>query len=724
MKQKLCASLMAVLLAFTFAACTPTENETPTPGFDVETQSIELNVGETEQIVLKDVVSFTEEDFSYVSYDSAIASVSDSGLVTALAEGDTTVLIKAGDVRKQVSVSVSDPFKLNNVSYGKLREIAVLSGGSDGLGINTAGVGGALTNYAWDGGTAESTAAKVDFEGTASNSALVARTSVANETAASVDNGDYVVILSAQNGEALPSDSAHCMVYYKTEISVLANSLRLWGWASKSDVEASPASGKGSFRVVAYVFDEGYTTYTEYPLAALDLGTLTQGENGWITYEDVDDVLNGHIAGAPADNMFVFAVSGDEYDLKGKEVILSVEFRGVDPSMPDRFGIKRLGFMLDDEPGISLSSQSEVELFANGTSQISVAAQGAASSGKMNYESSDNTVATVSDSGLITAANVTEEKTCTISITNSAVAGVTLTVNVTVKPTPETDFNVPVSMYVAGGTSEKIEITDQVMCDEGFTFLSASEKIATVSEEGVITGVLPGITTVRVASGGLYKDITVTVTATTLYGLDLDGLKAIGSLGVPGGFPATLDFAWSGKTPADNVDTESTTSAKLHVYAKDASALNVLEANDVNLICNISGQGTSGVQNALYYKQTTPAAANEFRVWIRTAQVNNADMCDDIYFRVVAYYLNADGTAYIPYIMRLNASTDATATTTQDADGIIHMDGGTSADTFINFVPSSEILGKEGVIISIETFAMNGQGVQSRALVRRLGFDQ
>ena len=724
MKKKLFSCLLGVLLVLSFAACAPEEEPPVTPGFDVEPSTIELDVGETQQIGLTNIVSFEESDFSYVSYDASVASVSDSGLVTAVAEGDTTILVKAGDVRKQIPVTVSDPFKLNNVSYAKLRDIAAIPSGTDGVGINSVGAGGALVNYAWDGGTAESTASKVDFEGTAENTALVARTSSMNSDAASVDNGDYVVILSAQNGDALPSDSAHCMVYYKTTVPALANSFRLWGWASKSDVEASPASGKGRFRVVAYTFDEGYTSYTTTPLVASDLGSLTQDSNGWIAYEDVDDVLNGHIAGAPADNMFVFDVTGEDYDLIGKEIILSVEFMGVDTSMPDRFGIKRLGFMLDDEAAFSLSSSASVELFSGGTSQISVTTQGAATEGTMHYVSSDTTVATVSDSGLITAGEVTEEKTCTISVTNSNVEDVTVTVEVTVKPTPDTSFTVPASMFVANGATASIEITDQVGCEEGFTYQSASDSIATVSADGVITGIMPGVTTVRVSCNGMYHDVKVTVTATSLYGLSLDELKAVGTLGTPGGFPAALDFAWSGLTPEDNVDPDDTTTAKVHVWAKDASALNTLEANDVNLICNIGDQGTSGVQNALFYKQNTPAAANEFRVWIRTAQANNADMCDDIYFRVVAYYLNEDGTAYIPYVMVLNASTDATATTTQDADGIIHMDGGTAVDAFVNFVPSSEILGKEGVIIAVETFSMNGQGVQSRALVRRLGFDQ
>ncbi|MBQ9480987.1 MAG: Ig-like domain-containing protein [Clostridia bacterium] len=732
MKKKLFTVILAAILTLSFASCanisdssstTERPSETVTASFGIVNAAITLNVGGTEQISLKDVVSLSSADFTYSSYDPSVATVSESGLVTAVDEGETTILVKAGDLRKQVTVTVSDPYKLNNVSYAKLKALAAISGGTDGIGISPIGAGGDLSNYAWHGGTNASTAGKADFEGTSENTAAVARTAVANKNYASVDNGDYVVVMSAMNGNNLPQDAAHCAVYYKTVVSPLANAFRLWGWASKSDSPASPASGKGSFRVVAYAFNADYTEYEEYPLVAADKGSLEQDENGWITYDDVDDTLNGHIANAPADNMFIYHVKTGSYDLIGKEIILTVEFMGVDTSMPDRFGIKRLGFMLDDEPNIALTSAAQVELFSGNTAQIEVSKQGAATRGTMVYASDNSEVATVSETGLITAGNVDEESACVITVTNTNVPSVELKVNVTVKPIPETSFNVPAGLTVSNGTTAEITITDKVSCEAGFSFRSLSEVIATVSNAGVVTGVTPGKTSVRVTCGELYKDVPVTVTATSLYGLNLNDLKAMGNLGTVGGFPAALDFTWSGKTTADNISAANT-DAKIHLYAKDGTTLNDLgDPSLVNMICNIGGNGTAGVQNALYYKANTPAAANEYRVWIRTAQVNNADMCDEIYVRVVTYYLNEDGTAYIPYVMKLNAFTDAAATASQDANsGIIHISGGTAGDAFMNFVPTAEIFGKEGVIIAIETFALGGS-VQYRAIVRRMGFD-
>ena len=123
--------------------------------------------------------------------------------------------------------------------------------------------------------------------------------------------------------------------------------------------------------------------------------------------------------------------------------------------------------------------------------------------------------------------------------------------------------------------------------------------------------------------------------------------------------------------------------------------------------------------NALYYKCDTPAAAGEYRVWIRANEALEG-ISDKACFRVVVYILNEDGTAYVPHIMKLNASA---APAVQDENtGIITITGG-APDNFVNFVPTPDILGKTGVIISVETFADNGSDLQSRAIVRRLGFD-
>lgn len=682
--------------------------------FNVES-SVTVNVDETHTLVISDLVGLTASDITYSSYDPSIASIDASGVITGVAEGETTVLVKAGSLRKTVSVTVIERNKLNNVSYKTYKNMTSMDWSDTGIGN---GAVGALTNIAWDGGTQATTAEKMDFEGTKGLDAKVLRGSVSGKNA-SIDNGDYVIVMSSAN-EA--EDSAFsASVYYKVTVNELANSFRLWGWASKSDLEASPASGKGMFRVVAYVFDEDYTSYSTVVLPGLDLGSLSADANGWISYEDVDDTLNGHILGAPADNMFVYGVSDGTTDIRGKEVIISVEFRGLGNATPDRFGIKRLGFIYDDAPDFSLTSASEVTLFAGNTSQITLGTAGAAVKGNWTFTSDNQAVATVDASGLITAQNVSEAGTCTITVSNDKVSGKTITVSVTVNPTPETSFNVPTSLEVSNGQNATIVISDKVSCEAGFTYESASARIATVSADGVITGVVPGKTQIKVTCGDLYKYIDVTVTATSLYGMDIDTLGTVGNLGNLGGFPSALDFTWSGLTTSDNVS-DNVTDAKIHLYSADSASLNDLsDSSLVNMINNISGNSGNGITNAIYFKYNTPETAGEFRVWIRANEAMT-DISGTSYFRVVVYVLNDEGTAYVPHIMRLNAVTSATATQ-DESTGIITITGG-AGDNFVNFVPTADMLGKSDVIIAIEAFANTDSDDQSRLIVRRMGFDQ
>lgn len=682
--------------------------------FTVE-NPVTLNVDQTHKIAISGILGLTEADFTYSSYDPTVATVADDGTITGVAEGETTILVKAGNVRKTLTVTVIEKNKLNNVSYKNLKNTAALDWTDVGIGN---GAIGALTNIAWDGATAAATAGKMDFENNKALTEKTLRGSVSGKNA-SIDNGDYVVVMSSANAAA--DDAFSATVYYKTTVSELANSFRLWGWASKSDLEISPASGKGMFRMAAYLFNADYTAYETFVMPGLDLGTLTQDENGWIRFEDVDDVLNGHIAGAPADNMFVFGVTDGTNDIRGKEVIISVEFKGTGATVPDRFGIKRLGFIYDDAPDFNLTSEPTVELFANGTSRITCGTAGAAASGEWTYVSDNEEVATVDATGLITAANVTEEGTCTVSITNSKVANKTLTVTVRVLPTPATSFTVPEAITVAGGEEFTIEITDQVACEDGFTFETLSDRIATVGTNGLVTGAVPGNTQIKVSCGELYKFVNVTVVAKTLYGLTMEQLATVGSMGNLGGFPAALDCTWSGKTNADNVS-DDLTAAKMHLYKADDAALNdLVDPSLVYMINNIGGNSANGVTNALFFKYTTPAAANEFRVWIKPNDALDG-IADTSYFRVVVYVLNEDGSAYVPHVMKLNASTSATATQ-DDKSGIITITGG-AGDNFVNFIPTAEMLGKTDVIIAIEAFANVDSDLQSRLIVRRLGFDQ
>lgn len=63
--------------------------------------SLELEVGSTEQLVVT-----PEQEVTFTSQNEAIATVSETGLVTAIAEGETTIEVDGVDNSVEVPVTV------------------------------------------------------------------------------------------------------------------------------------------------------------------------------------------------------------------------------------------------------------------------------------------------------------------------------------------------------------------------------------------------------------------------------------------------------------------------------------------------------------------------------------------------------------------------------------------------------------------------------------------
>ena len=694
----------------------------PTPGFDVESK-VTMNLGDTHKIVLSNVVAI--ESFQYSSYDETIATVSSEGVISALKEGETSILVKGGSIRKTVEVSVSDPNKLEGLApFAKLRAIAKMD--SDASSIDYSGA--PLINYGWDiipgKSHGESTAAKYDFENQAEDSALIGRGGAVKN--AVIYNGDYVVVMRGLASECEGDVTA--MTYHKMDVSRWANSFRLWGWSNVNEAENSPLSGAGKFRVVAYEPQNAeYSQFKAYPLVVLDAGTLQQDNNGWITFSEISNAADGQIAGAPDYNMFVYSVNVDgKYDLRGKEnLILTVQFKadGQIAGKYDCFGIKRMGFLCDAKPGLVLASDAEVELYANGTSQINVTPVGDAVNGTTSYQSSNTAVATVSDSGLITAADVAEESECTITITNDHAPGVSLTVALTVLPTPETSFDVPASITLVKGATQEIEITNQVSCDAGFTFESAFPGIASVSAAGVVTGVDAGSVQIKVTCGDLYKFVKVNVTTSSLFGMTASQAQAMEPV-TNVNVPAAWDFAWSGVTINDNVilSNDDFTSNKLHLYQAPGS--NTVFENNTNVMGMISGIGgtrTEAAQMAMFTKVVTPDNGAPFRIWAKTPDAN-ADMLDYGRLRIVVYIPNEDYSSFVAYPLQFNGFCDKEgADITKDAQDIVTFKI-LEAWHFFTFDTPEAARGKTG-FLSIETYSIENEGnAQTRVYIPRFGW--
>jgi uncharacterized protein YjdB len=129
------------------------------------------------------------------------------------------------------------------------------------------------------------------------------------------------------------------------------------------------------------------------------------------------------------------------------------------------------------------------------------------------WASSNPGIATVSESGVVTGVTPGD---ATITATSEGKSG---TATVTVTPIPVASVTVdPTTVSLTTGGTQQITATPRdaqgnALADRAVTWESQNPAVATVSPTGLITAVAPGTTTVTATSEGKVGTVTVTVTA-------------------------------------------------------------------------------------------------------------------------------------------------------------------------------------------------------------------
>ncbi len=161
-------------------------------------------------------------------------------------------------------------------------------------------------------------------------------------------------------------------------------------------------------------------------------------------------------------------------------------------------------------------SQSTLGILTGATAQLSTVVNNAATGSELTWTSSNPAVASVDQTGLVSALTAgtayvtatlgTLTATCTVTVTNSEVTAT----SVSVSPTSA-------SLTSAGQTRQ---LTAAVLPSNAtnvtYTWKSSNTSVATVSQSGVVTAVANGTTTITLTTnGGLTATATIVVSITT-----------------------------------------------------------------------------------------------------------------------------------------------------------------------------------------------------------------
>lgn len=160
------------------------------------------------------------------------------------------------------------------------------------------------------------------------------------------------------------------------------------------------------------------------------------------------------------------------------------------------------------DPKTLVMSYAEVNLHATETFKLSATVGGETGNYNFNWNSSNTKVATVDQTGLVTAV---EPGTATITVSYE---GMSATCNVTVTKTLATIVILdPTSLSMRTGELASLNATvyPNYTTDKTLTWVSDNEAVATVDENGIVNAVAEGYAVITVYCGNVFAQCNVTV---------------------------------------------------------------------------------------------------------------------------------------------------------------------------------------------------------------------
>lgn len=527
------------------ATCVILVGETATvvnvTGVTVPETTKELVVGNTYTIVPTVLpANATNKGVTYISSNEAVVKVDANGKITGVKAGNATITVKSVDGEKTATVAVSVLNKdgtLTNFSTDKLvyniyvgdkaqinlTPIPVnasfedynleFSAGSGKVIVNNAGlvtgvsVGEVkVTIYAWS---------KADNSLAAFNIVTIrvsqkASTVTLNQTKASMLTGEKIT-LEATVG---PADASDKSVVWSTSNALSATV------TSSGVVTAGSVPGTAVITATSKTNPNAKASCTITVAAAVTSVTLDQTAVGLKVNETV--TLVPTVTPGGATNKALTWTSSDDtvatVDSTGKVTAKAngtATIKATSVSNPDKYG-ECLVTVSVDAGSVTLDITSIDTLKIGDTQQLTATVLPEEATDKtVTWTSSDDTVATVSESGLVT---IMGSGTATITATTATNFAATCTITVKI-PVTKVEVNKATDTLVLGNDKFAIyyaSVTPDNATVTTVVWSSSDDTIATVDQNGKVTPVSGGVVTIKATAQDdetLFDSITITVVA-------------------------------------------------------------------------------------------------------------------------------------------------------------------------------------------------------------------
>ncbi|MEB0172310.1 autotransporter domain-containing protein, partial [Undibacterium sp. CCC1.1] len=499
---------------------------------------------------------------TYSSSNTAVATVSASGVITPISAGNTTITATQAavtGVNAQATQSYSltvTSLPLGIVSFTTPSTASVgmgnsltnaasstLSGGSYGVitysssntAVATVSASGVITPVSAGASTITATQAAVtgvNAQATQSYSLTVSSlplgivsfstpstasigmgNSLTNAASSTLSGGSYGVITYSSSNTAVATVSVSGVI---TPISAGTSTIT----ATQAAVTGLNAQATKSYSLTVTSLPVGTLSFSAPSAASIGMGnsltnaassTLSGGSYGVITYSS----SNTAVATVSASGV-VTPVSAGTITITATQAAVT----GVNAAVTRSYSLTVTAL---PQPILTFATPSAASVgMQNSLTNIASSTLSGGSYGIITYSSSNTAVATVSNSGVITPVSA---GTSTISATQAAVLGInavatqTYSVTVSALPTPLLSFATPAALSTTMGSSVNNAASSTLSGGSygAITYSSASPAVATVNASGVITPVSAGtsaITASQAAVTGINAAATQTYTLT------------------------------------------------------------------------------------------------------------------------------------------------------------------------------------------------------------------